>query len=576
MRLRRVFSYMGARVEDPATVRARRRPRRASLRCLLAAAATCLGLTLPATATGSKSSAVSAGEADTCALTKAGGVKCWGLNDQGQLGDGTTTNKTTPVDVSGLTSGVAAVSVGQGHTCALTSTGGVKCWGGNAWGELGDGTTTQRLTPVDVSGLTSGVVAISAGGFHTCALTSTGGVKCWGDNREGELGDGATGPEKCFSDRCSRTPVDVSGLTSGVTAISADSGGTCAVTSTGGAKCWGFPAGDGTFEGKTTPVDVSGLTSGVAAVSVGQGHACALTSAHAAKCWGYNWGGQLGDGTATGPEQCGEGGEIFPCSRTPVAVSGLTSGVAISAGYGRTCALTSGGGAKCWGSLTGDGTDREKTTPVDVSGLTSGVAEIRAGESHTCAVRSEGGVECWGWNLSGQLGDGTTVGPEKCGLATCSQTPIDVSGLTSGTCTTNSGSIKLSPGVTNTPATQTVKIKGLLSGCSGARFTSAKYTATLTTAGPVSCSTLSGTGETASGAATYKWTPKTKPSPGTSTGTLSLTLSGTAGTAFSAEVMNGPESPLAFSGMATESYTGACGTKPVKKGKFSGAALSFE
>jgi hypothetical protein len=155
-------------------------------------------------------------------------------------------------------------------------------------------------------------------------------------------------------------------------------------------------------------------------------------------------------------------------------------------------------------------------------------------------------------------------------------TPIDVSGLTSGWCTTNSGSIKLSPGVTNTLAVQTMKIKGVLSGCSVARFTGAKYTATLTTAGPVSCSTLRGTGETASGAATYKWTPKAKPSPGTSTGALSLALSDTPGTAFSGEVVSGPESSLALAGMATESFSGACGAKAVKKGTFSGTAVSFE
>jgi alpha-tubulin suppressor-like RCC1 family protein len=357
--------------------------------------------------------AISAGGYHTCALTSAGGVKCWGYNFEGQLGDGSNTfNSNTPVDVSGLTSGITAISAGYFHTCALTSAGGVKCWGTNFFGQLGDGSTTNSNTPVDVSGLTSGVTAISAGTYHTCALTSAGAVKCWGNNANGDLGDGNT-----FN---SNTPVDVSGLTSGITAISAGRNHTCALTSVGGAKCWGYNVygqlGDGsnTFN-SNTPVDVSGLTSGVSAISAGTYHTCALTSAGGVKCWGSNGSGELGDG--------GNPGNIY----TPVDVLGLTSGVsAISASAvgDYTCALTSAGGVKCWGNNNngelGIGNNTNSNAPVDVSGLTSGVSAISTGGFHTCALTSAGGVKCWGWNANGQLGDGSTIDRT---------TPVDVIGL---------------------------------------------------------------------------------------------------------------------------------------------------
>ena len=121
-----------------------------------------------------------------------GGLKCWGWNGRGQLGDGTTIQRTSPVDVAGLSGGVTSTSAGQEHTCALTSAGGVRCWGSNSGGLLGDGSTIDRITPTDVVGLTSGVAAISSGVWHMCALTYTDGVQCWGTNVFGQLGDGTT------------------------------------------------------------------------------------------------------------------------------------------------------------------------------------------------------------------------------------------------------------------------------------------------------------------------------------------------------------------------------------------------
>jgi alpha-tubulin suppressor-like RCC1 family protein len=358
-----------------------------------------LALPLSAWAVDTDTVAISAGGSHSCSLTNAGGMKCWGANNNGRLGDGTTTDRPTPVDVVGLSSGVVAISAGGGHNCALTNAGGMKCWGSNSYGQLGDVTTTNRTTPVDVVGLSSGVVAISADMYHSCALTNSGGVKCWGYNLYGRLGDGTT------TDRT--TPVDVVGLSSGVVAISAGDSHSCALTNSGGMKCWGKndygQLGDGTTTIRTTPVDVVGLTSGVAAISANGSHSCALTTVGGVKCWGSNTYGQLGDGTT----------KTFS-TRVPVDVVGLSSGVAaISAGLSHSCALTNAGGMKCWGwnyyGQLGDGTNTLRKTPVDVVGLTSGVAAIAAGWLHSCALTNAGGMKCWGENNNGRLGDGTTT-----------------------------------------------------------------------------------------------------------------------------------------------------------------------
>jgi alpha-tubulin suppressor-like RCC1 family protein len=219
-------------------------------------------------------SRVSAGGAHTCGLMTSGGILCWGGNSAGQLGDGTQMPRATPVGVVGLSSGISAISAGRDHTCALTVAGGVKCWGLDYDGQLGDGSGAfgvVRLTPVGVVGLAQGVAAIAAGASHSCAVTSAVGVKCWGRNDHGQLGDGTTMKRL--------VPVDVSGLASGVAAVALGEYHTCAVMTAGGAKCWGDnddgQLGDGSMTERHAPANVVGLV-GATAITAGDFHACAL------------------------------------------------------------------------------------------------------------------------------------------------------------------------------------------------------------------------------------------------------------------------------------------------------------
>jgi alpha-tubulin suppressor-like RCC1 family protein len=360
---------------------------------------------------------ISAGEYVTCALTNTGGVKCWGNNSDGELGDGTTTERHTPIDVKGLNSVVVtAVSNGYKHTCALTSLGGVKCWGFNFDGELGNGKNTNSLTPVDVSGLTSNVAGISANGFHTCAVTNAGAVWCWGYNGYGELGNATT--------TSSNTPVKVKSGTgtdylSGVSVVKAGGYHTCALLSSGGVVCWGKndtgQIGDGTFINRLTAVN-SGLTSGVGALSAGDAHTCALiSSSHGLKCWGYNAYGQLGDGSTTN-------------HNTPETISALSSGVdSLNAGARHTCVLMQTGSVKCFGynayGELGNGSTTSSSTPVNVmnGGVPlSAVSIVKAGYFHSCALLTSGGVRCWGDNGFGELGNNSTNN---------SNTPVSVVGF---------------------------------------------------------------------------------------------------------------------------------------------------
>jgi len=332
--------------------------------------------------------AIAAGDAYSCALLASGAVQCWGFNDHGQLGDTTNTIGRAPGNVTGLSSGVMAIAAGFAHACAVTSAGALRCWGANSAGQLGDGMTIDRLSPVDVNGLPANVVAVAAGRFHTCALTQDGGVKCWGSNFLGAIGDGS------FQDRLS--PTDVSGLASGVKAIAAGTSFSCALMTSGSVKCWGtavFGLGDGTNSTRLIPVNVLGLAPNVVGIAAGSDYACALTTVGEVRCWG-----------STNPDR-------FGTSPGAAIIDGLASGAtSIAASAKHTCAAIAGGGAKCWGDNsdgqlgTGDSAVSQ-STPLRVARITGIVASLALGSRHSCAIVN-GGVTCWGSSVNGEVGDG--------------------------------------------------------------------------------------------------------------------------------------------------------------------------
>jgi len=232
--------------------------------------------------------AVSAGGDHSCAITSLGALSCWGRNFNGELGNGSNDASSTPVVVIG--SGVAAVSAGTSHTCALLTSGAVKCWGSNSAGQLGTGLENDSNTPADVIGLAGGAHTIAAGGGHTCAATSGAGVLCWGDNDGGELGNSTT--------TGSRLPVVVTGLTEDIISLAAGYEHSCAVTAAGAVKCWGAnrqgQLGNGGDSNSSIPVQVASVVD-ITLVQTGRWHSCALNSAGFTSCWGLNAYDQLGD-----------------------------------------------------------------------------------------------------------------------------------------------------------------------------------------------------------------------------------------------------------------------------------------
>ena len=362
---------------------------------------------------------VGAGQAFSCGLSGSGAVNCWGWNERGRLGRGTSGNTSVPTPglVAGLGSGVAGIAVGREAACALMATTEVMCWGYNWLNALGDGTTTDRTTPVYVLAgagtRLTGAVSLTTGNNYGCARLVTTEVRCWGMNGYPVIGDGTT------TNRAYATPTVATGQAAGGTPLAgvaslAPTGGntymTCARMLVGGVKCWGqgYQGDGGTNAGamNTTPVDATSVAGAVAVAIGGEyGEACVIVSG-GAKCWGKNELGQVGDGSTTNRPSA-------------MDVSGLSSGVtAITHGDGFACAVLSTSEVRCWGAngngQLGDGTSVASTTPVsvkvNVSTNLTGVVSIEAGDQHVCAVRSDFSAWCWGMNEKGQRGDSGSTG----------------------------------------------------------------------------------------------------------------------------------------------------------------------
>ncbi len=339
---------------------------------------------------------ISAGQNHSCGLTPTSDVYCWGYNGDGQLGDGTNNWSKFPVLVSGGLS-FRSVSAGRYYNCGLVGSD-AYCWGYGGYGAIGDGTYTSRNTPTLVSGGYS-FSSVDAGMFNTCGVAAGGTTYCWGLNNYGQLGDGSTVQ--------TNAPTTVSGVSFLV--VSTGRYHSCGIDGSLSAYCWGRnnngQLGDNTTTDALTPVPVATAETWYA-IEAGWWFTCGITTGREVYCWGS--GSYLGDGSGAS-------------SSVPVlALSGVSNVEAISA-TDQACAMTSDGDVYCWGSgyfgKAGDGTDDFHTAPVQVAS-SEFFRMVSAGSNHTCAGTDAGDAYCWGRNQHGQLGDANTpfVDPLSVGL----------------------------------------------------------------------------------------------------------------------------------------------------------------
>jgi alpha-tubulin suppressor-like RCC1 family protein len=337
---------------------------------------------------------IAAGQSNTCAVTTTGQVRCWGANGTGQLGIGvdnaTTLASNRPLTVHRIPRGASAVAVGSGHTCGIVD-GSLACWGSNGAGQLGIASTAEERLPVLVTTEDKPSV-IAAGENATCAVLGSG-AWCWGSNNTYQLA--YEDPEKPTT-----TPRAIAALASGVSAVAIARHHACAIKS-GAVLCWGLnDATDLGSQVTTTPTPTAtGVTSGATALALGIEHTCAIVNG-GAQCWGSNFLGALGTD------------QVQTATPTPVTPTGLDTGVrSICAGFEFTCAVVSGG-VDCFGTNNAGqlGIDKAypfKRVPTPVDGLASGVKEVACGYMHACALKDDGTIVCWGKNDQGQLGTST-------------------------------------------------------------------------------------------------------------------------------------------------------------------------
>ena len=388
----------------------------------------------------STATALSSGDYFSCALL-AGTIDCWGDNSTDQLGTGKIGSSQTPLTVSGSWATPSYVSVGGEHVCAIDSSdSSVWCWGRNNDGQLGNGSTTDSATPVKVmlssTQALTGVTQLSSGGSHSCALfqdnsgESSGKVYCWGYNFYGQLGNGSTANSPYA------VPVYSSGTTvlEHVIQVSAGDYHTCAVIYGGAAECWGYnndgQLGNNLTSNSSYPVQVrgnnnSGLLAGVTQVSAGEYFSCAVAGGYA-YCWGDNSYGQLGFDSANASSHYPM--EVWAYNGTGLQFQQATS---VSAGSDSACAVDSSGYAYCWGhnyfgqlGIGAASADKAQPFQVYLSGTSSsgtlltGTVQVSVGPEHACVYRSYMTVtgilnihhydaDCWGYNDTGQLGNGT-------------------------------------------------------------------------------------------------------------------------------------------------------------------------